>query len=71
MEATKETYKEGISDYHGLFYSNQYKDRVYFLLNFSCPPEMEKSKIRDFKLKVAKYCIMENNIYWKDPVGVC
>jgi hypothetical protein len=36
----------------------------------NCPPEMEKSKRRAFKLKVVKYCIMENNLYWKYPTGI-
>ena len=36
----------------------------------NCPPEMEKSKRRAFKLKAVKYCIMENNLYWKDPTGI-
>ena len=31
---------------------------------------MEKSKIRAFKLKVVKYRIMEDNLYWKDPTRI-
>ena len=71
MEIVEETNKEGMSDYPEIFYSNSYKDTVYFLLNFSCPPEMEKSKKVSFKLKVVKYSIMENHIYWRNLVGVC
>ena len=41
-----------------------------FLLNLSFPPEMEKSKRRDFKLKVVNYFIVVNHLYWKDLVGV-
>ena len=70
MEIAKETDKQGTIDYPEIFYSNWYKDIVYFLLNFSCPPEMEKSKRRAFKLKVVKYCILEDHIYWKDLMGV-
>ena len=36
----------------------------------NCPPEMEKSIRRAFKLKVVKYCILESNLYWKDPIGI-
>ena len=35
-----------------------------------CPPDMDRSKKRAFKLKAAKYCIIENNLYWKDPIGI-
>ena len=31
---------------------------------------MDRSKKRAFKLKAAKYCIIENNLYWKDPTGI-
>ena len=31
---------------------------------------MEKSKRRAFKLRVVKYFILEDHIYWKDPIGV-
>jgi hypothetical protein len=31
---------------------------------------MEKYKRRTFKLKAVKYCIMEDNLYWKDPTRI-
>ena len=59
-----------ISEYPNIFQSDWYKDIVYFLQNMNCPPEMEKFRRRAFKLKAIKYCIMESNLYWKDPTGI-
>ena len=47
-----------------------YLDIVYVLQNLSPPPEMAKKKSRTLKLKAAKFCIMNNALYWKDPGGV-
>ena len=46
-----------------------YKDIIYFLLNFRCPPNFEKSKVRSLKLKSMKYCIVNKSLFWKDHVG--
>ena len=40
------------------------------LQNLSPPPGMAKNKSRTLKLKAAKFCIMNNALYWKDPGGV-
>lgn len=64
VEAAEYEAGEGIANYPEIFNSYWYKDIVY-LLNFNCPPEMEKSKRR-----AMKYFILEDNLYWKDPVGV-
>ena len=53
-----------------IFQSKWYDDIVQFLQTMDCPPDMDKSKKRAFKMKDAKYCIIENNIYWKDPTGI-
>ena len=47
-----------------------YSDIVYVLQKFSPPPGMAKNKIRTLKLKAAKFCIMNNMLYWKDLGGV-
>jgi len=53
-----------------VFQSEWYCDIVHFLQTMNCPPDMGRSKKRAFKLKVAKYCIIESNLYWKDPMGI-
>jgi hypothetical protein len=47
-----------------------YSDIIYVLQNFSSPPGMSRNKARTLKLKVAKYCILNSSLYWKDPGGV-
>ena len=47
-----------------------YSDIVFVLQNLSSPPRMDKNKSRTLKLKVAKFCIMNGALYWKDPNGV-
>ena len=57
---------EKIRPYPYLFESQWYRDIVYFLQNLTCMPEMEKSKKRALKLKAIKYCIIGQELYWKD-----
>jgi hypothetical protein len=52
------------------FDSLWYKDIVYFLQNLQAPPDFDKEKVRSLKLKVAKYCIMNQSLFWKDPGGM-
>eukprot|EP00253_Pinus_taeda_P029486 PITA_29486 len=47
-----------------------YSNIVYVLQKPSLPPEFSKNKGRTFKLKAAKFCILNNALYWKDPCGV-
>ena len=70
INAINEKTTDGIYEYPDILLSDWYKDIIYFLQNCSCPPEMEKSKRRAFKLKVVKYYLMDGNLYWKDLVGV-
>ena len=56
--------------YLDLFESQWYRDIVYFLQNLTCPPEMEKSKKRALKLKAIKYCIIGQELYWKNSSGL-
>lgn len=53
--------------YTNYFQSDWYNDIVHFQWNFQCPTSMDKSKMGYFKLKVIKYCIIDNYLYWKDP----
>jgi hypothetical protein len=56
-----------LDKYHS---SSWYKDIVYFLQNFQCPLDFDKSKRRSLKLKVVKYSIINQNLFWKDPNGI-
>jgi hypothetical protein len=47
-----------------------YKDIIFYLHNLSFSPTWEKSKDRSIKLKAMKYCILDKNVFWKDPGGI-
>jgi ribonuclease HI len=49
--------------------SGWYKDIVFYLLNLKCPDGLTPAKCRTLKLHAVKYCISENQLYWKDPLG--
>jgi hypothetical protein len=49
--------------------SGWYKDIVFYLLNLRCPDGLSLAKCRTLKLHAVKYCIAENQLYWKDPLG--
>jgi hypothetical protein len=49
--------------------SEWYRDILYFLQNFQAPSGMDKSKVRSLKLKVVKYCVNNQNFFWRDPSG--
>ena len=34
------------------------------------PHELSKTKARSVRLKAAKFCIINNYLYWKDPDGI-
>jgi hypothetical protein len=46
-----------------------YRDIVSYLLTLQCPSDMTPSKERTLKLHVVKYCIIDNQLYWKYPLG--
>ena len=50
--------------------SDWYKETISYLQNFSCSPTWDKSRARSIKLKVAKYCILGENLFWKEPRGI-
>jgi hypothetical protein len=47
-----------------------YKDILYFLQELKPPDGMGKSKARALKLKAVRYCLIDQTLYWKDPLGV-
>ena len=51
--------------------SEWYRNIVSYLLTLKCPSELSPSKARTLKLHAVKYCIAENQLYWKDPLVSC
>jgi hypothetical protein len=47
-----------------------YKDIIYFLQELRPPDGMGKSKARYLKTKAIRYCLIDEVLYWKDPLGV-
>jgi hypothetical protein len=47
-----------------------YTDLIFILQNLQAPPSLTKTKARFLKLKALKFCILEGNLYWKDPGGI-
>jgi hypothetical protein len=47
-----------------------YKDIIYFLQRLRPPDGLDTNKVRDLKLKEIKYCLIDQVLYWKDPLGV-
>jgi hypothetical protein len=47
-----------------------YAKIIYVLRNFQAPPGLSKTKARLLKLKVAKFFILDNSLYWKDLDGI-
>ena len=50
--------------------SPSYSDIVYVIRNLQAPVGLSKSRARSVKLKAAKFCIINQYLYWKDPRGV-
>ena len=47
-----------------------YKDIIYFLQKLRPTDGLVKNKVRDLKLKEIKYCLIDQVLYQKDPLGV-
>jgi hypothetical protein len=47
-----------------------YTDLIFVLQNLQAPPGLTKTKARFVRLKALKFCILESNLYWKDPGGI-
>lgn len=46
--------------------------KTFFILlrNLQCPLDLDKVKVRYFKLKAMRYCIINDHLFWKDPRGI-
>jgi hypothetical protein len=40
------------------------------LQHLECPPDVKKTKPRSLKLKAIKFFISNQNLYWRDLVGI-
>jgi hypothetical protein len=40
------------------------------MLNLQSPPQLDKSKLRSFKLKSVNNSIIDQILFWKDPNGI-
>ena len=47
-----------------------YFDIVHLLQNLQAHAGLSKIRARSVKLKAAKFCILNQYLYWKDPRGV-
>jgi hypothetical protein len=47
-----------------------YSDIIFFLLNLTCPNHLIGHKRRALRLKVSKYCIIQDGLGWRNPDGV-
>jgi hypothetical protein len=47
-----------------------YKDVIYFLQELRPPDGLQRNKARAMKLKAVRYCLIDQVLYWKDPLGV-
>jgi hypothetical protein len=47
-----------------------YKDIIFFLQDLQPPSGMERKKVRALKLKSIKCYLVDQILYWKDPLGV-
>ena len=60
--------KEKIMDFYST--STWYADIVYFLLFLQCPEDFDRKAARYLKLKATKYCLVEEQLFWKDHGGI-
>ena len=47
-----------------------YKDVIYFLQELQPPDGLQRNKARALKLKAVRYYLIDQILYWKDPLGV-
>ena len=50
--------------------SDWYQDIIHYLQHLQCPDCMDRSQARSLRLKAMKYCILDGQLYWKDPGGI-
>jgi hypothetical protein len=49
--------------------SSWYNDIITYLLTLQCPNDITPSKERTLKIHAFKYCIIDDKLYCKDPLG--
>ena len=47
-----------------------YADIIFVVQNLQPPEGIRKTRARSTKLKAAKFCIIDQYLYWKDPKGI-
>jgi hypothetical protein len=47
-----------------------YKDVIYFLQELRPPDGLQRNKERALTLRSVRYCLIDQILYWKDPLGV-
>ena len=60
--------KEKIMDYYSA--STWYTDIVYFLLYLQCREHLDRKDARYLKLRTTKYCLVEEQLFWKYPANI-
>jgi hypothetical protein len=50
--------------------SDWYKDIVFLPAKFTMSTDWDKAKVRSINMKVLKYCIIHEQLFWKDPSGI-
>jgi hypothetical protein len=51
-------------------YSPWYRYIIYFFQHPECPLDLKRTRARSIKLKAIKLCILNQNLYWRDPAGI-
>jgi hypothetical protein len=46
-----------------------YKDAIYFLQELQPPDSLQRNKAKSLKLKAVRYYLINQVLYWKDPLG--
>ena len=64
-ENQAELEKEKIMEFYST--STWYTNIVYFLLYLQCPKHLDRKYARSLKLRITKYCLVEQQLFWKDP----
>ena len=67
-ENQAELEKEKIMNFYSA--STWYADIVYFLLYLKCPEHLDRKAARSLNLRTTKYCLVEKQLFWKDPGGI-
>jgi len=47
-----------------------YCDIIYVLKNLQAPQGMDKTRARFLRKKAARFCILNDSLYWKEPGGI-